>query len=141
MLLIERDSGRSVYIGRNVVVTVLDRVFGAEVETFGLRVVAKGACAVSRPGTTMSAHLARQERMEQSRMNGNEVTAVECEVERGETVFIGAGMRVVLLGVNGNGAARIGIDAPRHQAVSRDDFTFDEHLQFQKEREESGKAR
>jgi sRNA-binding carbon storage regulator CsrA len=45
-------------------------------------------------------------------------------------------VRVRVIEVTAEGAVKIGIEAPPTTAVSRDKFTIDQHLEFQRQREE-----
>ena len=53
----------------------------------------------------------------------------------GRSIYIGRGVTVTVLSME-DGEVVLGIDAPQRIAVSRDDFSFDEHMKFQVEREE-----
>lgn len=62
--------------------------------------------------------------------------------KKGEGVYIGRGVRITILEVtkdaeSGAQVIRLGIEAPRHIAVSRDDFTFEQHMKFQLQRSTS----
>lgn len=54
---------------------------------------------------------------------------------KGEGLYIGRDVRLKVLDVQKDGMVRLGIEAPQHMAVSRDDFTLEQHMQFQLERE------
>jgi carbon storage regulator CsrA len=56
----------------------------------------------------------------------------------GEGVFIGRGIRITVLETysqNGSIIVKLGIEAPKNVAVSRDDFTIEQHLAAQIRRE------
>lgn len=53
----------------------------------------------------------------------------------GETVFIGRGIRVAVLSVDGHGDVQLGFHAPDDIAVSRAGRGIDYHLARQRERE------
>jgi carbon storage regulator CsrA len=58
------------------------------------------------------------------------------ERKEGEGLFIGRGVRVVVVEVTDTGRVRLGIEAPRNVAVSRDGaFTSRQHAEFQRARE------
>lgn len=134
MLLIVRARGRAVYIGRDLQVTVCDVTGEGDARTTELLVHHPQNIAVSRPGTTYAEHVEAQYRAERGPNTGEtRRTAFECG--RGGGVLIGRGVSVVVSGFENSGDVRLGIEAPRHMAVSRDDFTFEEHLGFQMRRE------
>lgn len=54
----------------------------------------------------------------------------------GEGVYVGNGIRIVVVGVSAGGAVRLGFDVPEDVAVTRDGaFTEAEHGAWQRERE------
>ena len=62
---------------------------------------------------------------------------------RGQAIYIGRGVIVTVVEIgyddDGRPQVRLAIEAPRSLAVSRDDFTLEQHHEFQRERE-SGRA-
>lgn len=54
---------------------------------------------------------------------------------RGRSIYIGRGITVTVLDIDTYGNVKLGIDAPRSIAVSRDDYTYETHLEFQDRRE------
>ena len=54
-------------------------------------------------------------------------------------MFIGRGITVTILDVSDDGTVRVGIEAPRSIAVSRDDYPYESHLEFQERRENEHK--
>lgn len=53
----------------------------------------------------------------------------------GQGFYIGRGIRITILDVGDDANVRVAVEAPKHVAVSRDDFTLEQHLEFQRERE------
>jgi sRNA-binding carbon storage regulator CsrA len=134
VLLVVRGKGRSVYVGRDVMVTVLDVRAEGEARAAEILVHHPMHIGVSAPGVSMAAHVEEQYRAERA-PKGGEAMRTAFVVKRGEAVLIGRGVTVVVSGFDGSDEVRLGIEAPRHMAVSRDDFTFDEHMTFQARRE------
>jgi sRNA-binding carbon storage regulator CsrA len=112
-----------------VVFTVLE-VKDGEAEVM---VQAPNNVAVSGPGVGMVTHVEEQYRAEE-RPNDARLR-LTFKMAQNDTVLIGRGVTVVLAGFEGANNARIAIEAPRHIAVSRDDFKLDEHLAFQARRD------
>jgi sRNA-binding carbon storage regulator CsrA len=122
VLPIWRRPGRGFYIGRSVRVTVLE-VFSDCVK---LGVEASRGIVVSGPDVASEMHLARQVDRELDADDGVEMTSHEIEI--GELICIGRGVRVLFKGCDRAEQATLMIDAPRNVAVTRDDFTREEHL-------------
>jgi len=138
MLVLVRGVGRSIYIGRDMQVTVLEMAGEGEERIASLLFVHPRTVGLSGPGVGMAAHVEEQYRAER-RTNGD-VQSTAFAMHRGDAVMMGRGVTVVLDGFEDRtGEARIGIEAPRHMAVSRDDFTFEQHMQFQFGRESRGR--
>lgn len=143
MLLIGRVPGRALFIGRGARVTVLDIT---DAESGGdrkakIKVEALDTVAVSKPGTTVADHVAAQSSIEKAGTGEKWVDHVFENLGRGDMLSIGRGVKVAVLGIQRVAPSargflvRLGIDAPKRDAISRDDFTFEEHLQFQAQRE------
>lgn len=132
MLVLNRTSGRSVWIGRSVTVTMLDKLGS---ERWTMMVEAPKHFAVTGPCPRIATHIQKQYAAEK---HGKDQSLISTMITLGsqESVQIGRGMKITLLSIDRDNA-RLGIDAPRHLAVSRDDFSRDEHLAFQQERDEA----
>jgi sRNA-binding carbon storage regulator CsrA len=145
MLVIERSAGEGFYVGTAVRVTVVgigeakrphERIVRFYVE-------APQRVLVSKEEMGFEGHLSRQaarERVAGRDPNYRETTTVD----RTESLsfYVGRSVRVKVMEVVGakDGhpvLVRIGIEAPQHIAISRDDFTFQEHLKYQLERSAS----
>lgn len=134
MLIIDRAEGRSVYIGKDITVTVL----GVRDDVAEFMVTAPATAAVSASTAGMASHVEAQLQLE--RMGGGPVVPRRMTLRTGMALLIGRGVTVLLSAIERDGDARIGIEAPRHMAVSRDDFTFEEHMEFQRKRDAGVRA-
>jgi len=134
VLIIDRAEGRSVYIGKDITVTVL----GVRDDVAEFMVTAPATAAVSASTAGMAAHVEAQLGLE--RMGGGPVVPRRMTLRTGMALLIGRGVTVLLSAIERDGDARIGIEAPRHMAVSRDDFTFEEHMEFQRKRDAGVRA-
>jgi hypothetical protein len=94
--------------------------------------------AISGPNTSTLSHVERQFAEEQL-PRSVEPTNASVRLLLEQTVRIGRGVWVRLAGFDDDGAARLELDAPRHLAVSRDDFSYQEHLEFQRRREQGAR--
>lgn len=135
MLLIVRSEGRSLYIGRDIVVTVASVLGERDDRVVEFVVNHPANIAVSPPGTPMTTHVEAQYLAER-RPASSGAARTSCFCRRAQAVSIGRGVTVVVSGFESGGDVRLGIEAPRHMAVSRDDFTLEEHLAFQVRREQ-----
>lgn len=132
MLTITRRNGQGVYIGRHAVATIV----GVDGNTIKLQVEAPTCDVVSVGGESGAEHVAAQFESERSSRPGRR--SVTLDVGAGQVVRIGRGVTVRLLALDARGPrvdAKLGIEAPRHVAVSRDDFSYDDHLRFVEQRE------
>jgi sRNA-binding carbon storage regulator CsrA len=66
---------------------------------------------------------------------GNEAVRGEFVVLKDGGLWIGRGIEIDLVEVMADGFAKIRVEAPRTDAVTRDSFSFAEHLEFQASRE------
>lgn len=132
MLVIGRKPGRHLTIGPDpVVVTVLDS--GKQGVT--LRVDAPNNVQVTETTEPVEEHAIAQREREREGATGTSEEVFH--VVPGEGVYIGNGMtvRVVRVEVYERGPyVRLGIDAPRWYAVSRDDIPTSLHMKLQAER-------
>jgi sRNA-binding carbon storage regulator CsrA len=132
MLLIGREVGQGVYIGHGVRVTVtaINPTWRAELSIeHGLGV------AVSGPLVTAGDHVRLQVEAEAKDPGAELVQVTTMWIGRRASVLIGRGVRVIVVEVQTDGMVRVGIEAPKHIAVSRDDFTLADHRRFQAIRE------
>lgn len=128
MMTIFRGAGRSIYIGRDLTFTVVD-VLDASCSVV---VEHPRTVAVSGASGGMASHVERQYFAE--RRPKGEAERSRFLLEKGMELYIGRGVRVALVSVL-SGEACFNLAAPRYMAVTRDDFSFDEHLAFQTARE------
>ena len=54
----------------------------------------------------------------------------------GQSVYIGRSITLTILGITDEGEIKVSIEAPKWMAISRDQFTREEHMEHQKRREE-----
>lgn len=160
MLLIGREERQGLYIGRGVRVTVtgvtvperLTTLTGVMVppRTDGaaeLTIEHPATVVVSGPEVSAGDHVRRQSEAEAVvPVPGDGVTPMISRIvalwlDRRASVLIGRGIRIVIVEVQSDGMVRLGIEAPGHVAVSRDDFTLEEHLHFQCRREAGARGR
>jgi sRNA-binding carbon storage regulator CsrA len=149
MLLIGREERQGVYIGRGVRLTVTGvapgrrYARGAEDPDSGraeLTIEHDAAVIVSGPDVEAGEHVRLQIEAEvrgaSLEVAGSEPARVtRLWLERRASVLIGRGVRVIVVEVQADGMVRLGFEAPKHVAVSRDDFTLEDHLRFQVKRE------
>lgn len=136
MLLLVRSAGRGVWVGRDITLTVLER---SSAGLWSVRVDVNSRDAISGPGVTMTEHVQAQFDVEQQPVTAEYKAVRFYGMHAGETILVGRGVRFRLEG-EGDGGARIEVEAPRFMAVSRDDFTREEHDAFQADRE-AGRSR
>lgn len=128
MLCISRSVGRAVWIGMDVTITMLEKLGS---ERWIVRIDKPANVYASGPTCTINQHIDQQIAADH---NGKAMTTSIITIGTNESIKIGRGIKITLLPTN-HADARLGIDAPRHLAVSRDDFSRDEHLAFQRERD------
>lgn len=133
VLMIGRRSGQGLYIGRDIRATV------TSTDKLGMEVIVETPLnvAVTASGEDASAHVAAQFKVEGERQHPGKRTS-SVRAEAGQWVRIGRGVSIMLMGLEereGRYEAKLGINAPRHVAVSRDDFTWEQHLAFVRKRE------
>jgi len=63
--------------------------------------------------------------------------AKDLDIAVGQTVYLGRSVSVTLTGVDA-GQAKLRFVAPRCVAITRDDYTLEQHLEFQRQREAEG---
>ena len=167
MLLIGREERQGLYIGRGIRVTVTGvapprnlgiglakhSILGnamqqdADLGRAELTIEHPAAVVVSGPEVGAGDHVRRQAEAEAvCAVPGDGVEPsisriVALWLERRASVLIGRGIRIVIVEVQSDGMVRLGIEAPGHVAVSRDDFTIEEHLRFQSQRESGARGR
>lgn len=125
-----RRASRSFYVGRGVQVTVLE-VSEGQVR---ISVEAPLRIAVSGPPAKLEEHLAlQQDRESGAVVDGSDLTAFT--LKKGEEVLIGRTVRIRYNGEQGRERAELFVAAPPHVAVTRDDFTREEHDKFQNKRD------
>lgn len=133
VLLIGRKKGEGFYVGRGVRLTLLE----IEGRTMRALVEVPENIAVSDERLPMVEHMAKQLTAETSKRPEERAKVLWAfgPLGEGDGIRIGRGVCVHVLQVQTDGNVRFGIDAPRHVSVSRDDFTYAQHLKFQTERE------
>ena len=127
--MIGRGTGQGLYIGRDIVATVVS----TNADGIELLVEAPNGVVVTVGGESAAEHVRAQFEAENA-ANRPGRSARTVKVKKRESVRVGRGIALVAMGERG-GEWVLGIEAPRHVAVSRDDFTMAEHLQFVEERE------
>lgn len=131
--MIGRRSGQGLYIGRDIRATVTS----TDATGMDLYVEAPVGMVVTAGGENAAEHVAAQFKAESERQHPGKHT-VSVRVEAGQWARIGRGVALMLMGLEdreGRHEAKLGINAPRHVAVSRDDFTWEQHLAFVEKRE------
>jgi len=136
MLLLVRRAGRGIWVGRDITLTVLERTLEG---MWQVRLDVNSWDAVSGPGVTMVEHVQAQFDLEQKASIEGRTVVRSYGLRAGDTVLVGRGVRFRLEGED-EGGARVEVEAPRHMAVSRDDFTRAEHDAWQACRE-AGRGR
>lgn len=129
-LPIWRRVGRGMFIGRSIRVTVMACTKSQVV----LGVEAPLAVVVSPHGVTMEQHLTLQIDRE-TRTDGKPRDLVTVVLAVDESVRIGREATITYTGQDMSDRASLSIDAPLNVAVTRDDFTFEEHMRIQERRE------
>ena len=142
MLTIGRKPGRAFYVGRDIIVTVtkITEEPAASYHPDGceLQIEAPVEMVVSGPEVSAAEHVARQFKAEEERGHRGLRTVSVFALE-GQTIRIGRVLAVSALSFERRArqpSVRLGIEAPRHVAISRDDFTRAEHMRFVESREE-----
>jgi len=130
VLEIWRARGKGMFIGRDVRVTVLDFT----PRTVRLAVEAPISLVVSGGEVSHEEHLERQlDRESRPAVSEKDLTTVVLLLA--QPLRIGRQATLTYTGPRDSHAASIAIEAPTKVAVTRDDFTFEEHLVEQKRRE------
>jgi len=141
MLVLARTPGRSIYFGRFGAVTV-EQIFKNGTVTLSFEVAPHIKLSVG--ATSREYHEMRQVELDAARSGLPEPEratqdAVRCghrmSISPGMWVWIGKRGRIVLEEV-GRGQAKLGFDLPATEAVSRDDYPIQWHLDQQTLREQ-----
>ena len=138
MLTLERGVGRSIYIGNDAtLVVVAVRRQGRDDDASAgdfctVSVVAPETTAVTNDTTAVAEHARRQAAAERAGID--DMASHEVTLSRGGGFLMGRGITVMLQDFSREGAV-LGISAPRHVAISRDDFSLEEHRAFQAQRD------
>lgn len=135
-LLIWRRPGKGMFIGRDIRVTVID----CTRSTVRLGIEAPLSLVISKPGVSFEEHLALQvdrdgRRGQPQTVSERDLVTVVLALE--EVVNIGREATISYVGQEMDNRASLSVDAPLTVAVTRDDFTFEEHLRIQERREGS----
>jgi hypothetical protein len=137
MLVLARTPGRAIYFGRNASVR-LDRVHDLDGQAFAwLTFKVPFNMAVSRGDLPKHEHESEQDRRQQLPDLGDKPKRTERHMLRvDEWVWVGSG-RIMLskIQTDRGGQAWIGFDLPNTEAVTRDDYSLDWHLEQQAKRE------
>lgn len=129
-LLIWRRPGKGLFIGRSIRVTILDCTHS----TVRLAVEAPLAVVVSAGDVGLEDHLARQlDRDTRAPVDGKDLTTVA--LLKDQAAKLGREATIVYVGEDEGQRASLSIDAPLNVAVTRDDFSFEEHMTVQTRRE------
>jgi sRNA-binding carbon storage regulator CsrA len=123
--------GEGIYIGRAVKVIVLD----VGRRGVSLRVEAPDTVAVTATTETMEEHVEAQREAEADSFADGDIAFEVHHVAIGGGLFIGNGVTVRVVRVEADGFTHVSIHAPKHVAVSRDDFTLEQHMEYQARRE------
>lgn len=136
MLRLSRFPGQGIYIGRGVRVTVADYYQNGAT----LTVEATAGYAVSGPETSGVDHMMRQVEAERYARDGQpeDLRPIVVHVLSGEVCSIGRGITVSVISAEHEAEVQLGVEAPNHVAVSRDDFTLEDHMKWQERRESGG---
>lgn len=136
--MIGRVKGEGVYIGRDYRVTVT----GVAANGITVRIESSLGVVVSDSDFGYPEHLANVEKEEVRFHSGNPTggrLGRDFILLTDAGLMIGRGVEVTLVSLandeRGRMRAQIAIEAPQHMAVSRDDFTFDQHMTHQERRE------
>jgi sRNA-binding carbon storage regulator CsrA len=128
-LPIWRRTGRGMFIGRGIRVTVM----ACTRSTVRLGIEAPLALVVSNPRASFEDHLALQMDRDARQVTGRDLVTVELAID--ESVYIGREATITYTGQDMSDRASLSVDAPLNVAVTRDDFTFEEHMRIQERRE------
>lgn len=125
-----RRSMKSFYLGRFVRVTVL-HVTPSEVQ---ITVEAPLSLVVSGPKVALEDHLAaQQDRENTTRVEGSDLTAFTLDFD--EVLRIGRTVSIRFGGEEGDARAALYVTAPVNVAITRDDFSREEHDALQAKRD------
>jgi len=136
MLVLARTPGRAIYFGRNASVC-LDRVLALDGQTFAwLSFRVPDNVVVSKGDTPKHEHdheHARRQHLADPDLN---MRIVRHMLRVDEWVWVGSG-RIMLskIQTDRGGQAWLGFDLPNTEAVTRDDYSLDWHLEQQAKRE------
>lgn len=133
MLMLWRREGMGAYIGRTARLTVL----AVSPEQVSVALEAPLFVAVSGPNVTAEDHLVKVVDREREGIDGalSKVDVSNLTLRKGERAQLGRTIKLEYRGMDAPGVATIGVAAPRHVAISRDDFTREQHMEFQLKRE------
>lgn len=142
MLMLGRKVGRAIYVGENVTITVTHISRDpSRLATVTLEVKHDTRTVVSPEGVSVPEHIQRQMDADHREPLAKPVMQKSTHtLLAGGFVRIGRGITVLFLDKMPDGGARIGVEAPRHVVISRDDFSVDEHMQRQNERSTARKG-
>lgn len=137
-LIIGRFSGQGIYIGRDIRLTVMNLAAnGITVHVEGPQGLVVTDCDLG-----LATHLEKVGAEERTFGTGNRNlprVGRDYLVLLHTGLYIGRGVSVTLVELSVEGRrgpkAQIAVGAPAWMAVSRDDFTLEEHLEYQRDRE------
>lgn len=129
MLVTKHPLGRSMYIGRNTCV-LINRI-AADHQSVELVVTTDDAVTHESEGAR--AHKMKQGQRALEGVTGRSDTH-ELTVSLRAGLFIGKGTRITVEEIN-DGLVSIGFTAPPDTAFSRDDISYEKHLEYQGRRE------
>lgn len=105
-----------------------------------MRIEAPTGTVVTDTALSLAGHLAAVEAEERRGVRKDQASVGREYIVLLDTgIWIGRGVEVALVELNDE--AQIAVEAPRWMAVSRDDFTMDQHMRYQNERERKNGGR
>lgn len=131
-LPIWRRVGAGFYVGRNVRVTVTD----VADDMARVSIEAPIGIAVSGPSVKAEDHLAMQKDREANLVAATEIDVITLTLLRSQAAQIGRGVRLEFTGCTKPLQATLEVSAPRNVAVTRDEYSREEHLTRQTLREQ-----
>jgi len=134
-LRIWRRPGKGMFIGRSVRVTVVD----CTRSTCRLAVEAPLSVVVTGPDKTLEQHLATQLDRDVRKQEDDPKDLATVVLMLGESARIGREATITYVGEESGRRASLSVEAPLNVAVTRDDYTFDEHIRTQERREKGGR--
>jgi sRNA-binding carbon storage regulator CsrA len=135
-LVLWRRPGRGIFFGRHGRLTVIS----LEVAKVRISIEAPVSIAVSGPPRSLEEHLAIQQDRESAPTDATVQDLTPFDLEVGQKVWVGRSVVIEYVGPHGRSAAAFEFQAPENCAITRDDYSHEEHLEKQARRDASRRS-